>query len=128
MRPTGVRVIGHSDWRQEHVRFIGDAPVAGFDWDSLCCDWEPALVGSVANGFCADLSLVDRHQAPTRKEASASSAIAKMREGKAFPRTSGDWSMRVWFMPAPTPRAVAMPPGVITGGREGRFSICFGLR
>jgi hypothetical protein len=69
MRPTGVRVIGHSDWRQEHVRFIGDAPVAGFDWDSLCCDYEPALVGSVANGFCADWSLDDRHQAPTRKEA-----------------------------------------------------------
>ena len=128
MQPTGVRVIGHSDWRQEHVRFIGDAPVAGFDWDSLCCDWEPALVGSVANGFCADWSSGDRHRRRRARRRSASSAITKMREGKAFPRTSGDWSMRVWCMPAPTLRAAATPPGAMTGGREGRFSICFGRR
>jgi hypothetical protein len=66
--PAGRRVIGHGDWRQEHVRFVGREPVAAFDWDSLCCDFEPALVGSAAHGFCADWS-VSRRQEPTLDEA-----------------------------------------------------------
>jgi hypothetical protein len=69
MAPAGVRVIGHCDWRQEHVRFLKDEPVAAFDWDSLCCESEPALLGTVAHGFCADWSLPE--QAPTLKEADA---------------------------------------------------------
>src|SRR5262249_4285687 len=44
MAPAGVRVIGHSDWRAEHVRFVGDRPVVAFDWDSLCCQLEPELL------------------------------------------------------------------------------------
>jgi hypothetical protein len=69
MRPAGVYVIGHNDWRQEHVRFLGGDPVWAFDWDSLCCDLEPALIGSVAHGFTSDWSRNDQRQAPTRKEA-----------------------------------------------------------
>jgi len=71
MAPAGQRVIGHSDWRQEHVRLVGDEPVAAFDWDSLCCQFEPALLGSVAHGFCADWSRSDHQQAPTLAEARA---------------------------------------------------------
>jgi hypothetical protein len=71
MAPAGRRVIGHGDWRQEHVRFVGDEPVAAFDWDSLCCEHEPALLGSVAHGFCADWSRNDHRQAPTIEEARA---------------------------------------------------------
>jgi hypothetical protein len=71
MVPAGRRVIGHCDWRQEHVRFIGDRPVLAFDWDSLCCELEPALLGSVAHGFCADWSCADRRQAPRIEEARA---------------------------------------------------------
>jgi len=69
--PAGIRVIGHCDWRQEHVRFLEDEPVAAFDWDSLCCEFEPALLGSVAHGFCADWSLPEHKQAPTLREADA---------------------------------------------------------
>ena len=36
MHTVGEVVIGHGDWRAEHVRFVGDRPVAAFDWDSLC--------------------------------------------------------------------------------------------
>jgi hypothetical protein len=69
MTPAGRRVIGHGDWRQEHVRFVGSDPVLAFDWDSLCCQPEPALIGVNAHGFCADWSRADRAQAPTVPEA-----------------------------------------------------------
>jgi Phosphotransferase enzyme family len=71
MRPVGRRVIGHGDWRQEHVRFVGDEPVVAFDWDSLCCRPEPELVGAAAHGFCADWSRADHRQAPSLDEARA---------------------------------------------------------
>jgi Phosphotransferase enzyme family len=71
MAPAGVEVIGHGDWRQEHVRFVADEPVAAFDWDSLCRQHEPALLGCAAHGFCADWSRNDRRQAPTLAEARA---------------------------------------------------------
>ena len=70
MRSAGRRVIGHSDWRREHALFLGDTPVLAYDWDSLACDNEPALVGAAAHGFCADWSEM-RRQAPTWKEAHA---------------------------------------------------------
>jgi hypothetical protein len=71
MRPVGNRVIGHCDWRVEHVRFLANEPVVAFDWDSLCCEREPALIGTVAHGFCADWSQGDNRQAPSLEEARA---------------------------------------------------------
>jgi Phosphotransferase enzyme family len=71
MTPAGALVIGHSDWRQEHVRFEGDTPIAAFDWDSLCRQREPALLGIVAHAFCADWSDSNRRQAPSMEEARA---------------------------------------------------------
>jgi aminoglycoside phosphotransferase (APT) family kinase protein len=71
MVPTGRRVIGHGDWRAEHVRFEGDRPVVAFDWDSLCEAPEAALIGSTAHMFCADWSRADVAQAPTFEEAAA---------------------------------------------------------
>ena len=71
MTPVGRRVIGHSDWRSEHVRFEGDKPVVAFDWDSLCTEQEPALVGATAHMFCADFTRGDIPQAPTLEEARA---------------------------------------------------------
>ena len=44
MNPVGRIVIGHGDWRTEHVRFLANKPVVAFDWDSLCCEREPALM------------------------------------------------------------------------------------
>jgi Phosphotransferase enzyme family len=84
MAPAGVPVIGHGDWRQEHVRFVGDRPVAAFDWDSLCCQLEPALLGSVVHGFCADWSRTDHVQAPTLAEARAFVADYESARGPSF--------------------------------------------
>jgi hypothetical protein len=66
---VGDRVIGHGDWRVEHVRFVDEKPVVAFDWDSLCCEREPAMVGAAAHGFCADWSQTVIPQAPTLGEA-----------------------------------------------------------
>jgi hypothetical protein len=71
MIPVGRHVIGHSDWRAEHVRFGDDRPVLAFDWDSLCVEREPALVGITAHMFCADWSCDRIGQAPTLEEARA---------------------------------------------------------
>jgi len=84
MAPAGRRVIGHGDWRQEHVRFIGNEPVVAFDWDSLCCELEPALVGAAAHGFCADWSRADRRQAPTLEEARAFKSAYEEARGTMF--------------------------------------------
>jgi hypothetical protein len=71
MAPAGRLVIGHCDWRAEHVRFEGDVPVAAFDWDSLYKGYEAELVGFIAHAFCADWSRSDCVQAPTLEEARA---------------------------------------------------------
>ena len=64
-------MVGHGDWRAEHVRFLSNKPVVAFDWDSLCREHEPALIGAAANGFCADWSKGDSRQAPSVDEARA---------------------------------------------------------
>jgi hypothetical protein len=84
MRPVGNLVIGHSDWRVEHVRFSANTPVVAFDWDSLCCEREPALIGSVANGFCADWSQGDNRQAPSLDEARGFVRGYERARGKMF--------------------------------------------
>jgi phosphotransferase family enzyme len=71
MNPAGRKVIGHGDWRAEHVRFDGEEIVIAFDWDSLCEEREPALVGITAHMFCADWSRDDIAQAPAFEEARA---------------------------------------------------------
>ena len=87
MIPAGREVIGHTDWRAEHVRFDGDTPTVAFDWDSLCKDREPALVGITAHMFCADWSRDDVVQTPTLDEARAFVADYEAAAGKTFTRT-----------------------------------------
>src|SRR5262245_26541554 len=65
-------------------RFAGARPVIAFDWDSLCCEHEPALLGSVAHGFCADWSLPDHRQAPTLEEARAFVGDYERARGRPF--------------------------------------------
>jgi hypothetical protein len=71
MTAVGRTVIGHGDWRAEHVRFEGSIVTMGFDWDSLCKALEPALVGATAHMFCSDWSREDHIQAPAMEEARA---------------------------------------------------------
>jgi len=84
MLPVGRFIIGHGDWRCEHVRFAGDKAVVGFDWDSLCSAPEPAIVGATAHMFCADWSVEGHAQAPTLDEARAFVDEYQVAAGRAF--------------------------------------------
>ena len=84
MLPVGALVLGHSDWRAEHLRFEGHRPVAAFDWDSLCKSHEPELVGFIAHGFCADWSRSGHVQAPTLAEARAFVGDYEAARGTSF--------------------------------------------
>jgi hypothetical protein len=86
MTPVGKRVIGHCDWRAEHVRFEGDLPTVSFDWDSLHKITEPALVGSAAHMFCADWSKDHHIQAPTLEEARSFVSEYEAARGRSFTR------------------------------------------
>lgn len=52
--PAAAPVLGHADWRVEHLRFVDDAIVAIYDWDSLGYLPETTLVGGSAHGFTTD--------------------------------------------------------------------------
>jgi hypothetical protein len=52
--PAGEQVVGHTDWRAEHLRFEAGRLTAVHDWDSLAVLPEAALVGSVAHMFTAN--------------------------------------------------------------------------
>jgi hypothetical protein len=52
-------VIGHCDWRVEHVGFDGDRVAAIYDWDSLALVSEPVLVGKAAAQFSINWRLHD---------------------------------------------------------------------
>jgi hypothetical protein len=86
MMPCGRVVLGHGDWRAEHVRFEAMEPVVAFDWDGLCKDAEPALVGFTAHAFCADWSRSDYVQAPSLEEARAFVADYEEARGYSFER------------------------------------------
>jgi hypothetical protein len=68
-RAAGERVVGHFDWRVEHLRFAGGEVVASYDWDSLHAELETVLVGAAAHGFTADFSDEPRARFPTIDEA-----------------------------------------------------------
>lgn len=84
--PAGELVIGHADWRAEHVRYEDGAIVVAYDWDSLARDREPALAGACAHGFTADWSREGRAQAPTLEEARAFVADYEAARGRRFDR------------------------------------------
>lgn len=80
----GKPVIGHADWRAEHLRFDRDRICAVFDWDSLAVLPEPVLAGSAAHGFTADWELEDRRQLPSLEEALAFVADYEIARGRPF--------------------------------------------
>ncbi len=51
---VGAWIVGHIDWRAEHLRFTAGRITTVYDWDSLARIREPALVGQVARAFPAD--------------------------------------------------------------------------
>ena len=88
---AGELVIGHADWRAEHVRFEtngDDIHVAAiYDWDSLQKRREPALVGVTACCFCANWTARETIAlAPTLDEAKAFVADYEAARGRPFER------------------------------------------
>ena len=86
MQPAGELVIGHGDWRVQHLLFESERVVAAHDWVSLCKEREPALLGFTAFAFCVDWSRQLGARAPTLDEARALVADYEAARGGAFSR------------------------------------------
>lgn len=86
MLPCGRTVLGHGDWRAEHVRFEATQPVVAYDWEGLSKRPEPDLVGHTALAFCADWSRADYVQTPTIEESRAFIAAYEEARGHPFDR------------------------------------------
>jgi hypothetical protein len=79
----GELVVGHSDWRVQHVRFADGDVTAVYDWDSLMLMSEPQAVGSAAYGFTMNWATGDL-RLPTVKEGSAFVAEYEEARGRPF--------------------------------------------
>jgi hypothetical protein len=86
MRSAGPLVLGHGDWRIEHLRFDAGRVVLAYDWQSICRAEEAALVGFAAHAFCAGWSGDDPRQAPSLDEARAFVADYEAARGVSFDR------------------------------------------
>jgi hypothetical protein len=81
---AGDWVVGHADWRVEHLRFEDGAVTAVYDWDSVRIDREPALVGAASYAFTANWSREDLVYLPTLEEALAFVADYEEARGARF--------------------------------------------
>jgi hypothetical protein len=79
-------VLGHGDWRVEHLRFLEGTIVATYDWDSLVFRAETELVGGSAHGFTADWSLPGARRIPGADDIRAYVADYEERRGQSFSR------------------------------------------
>lgn len=80
----GPRVIGHFDYRVEHLRFEAGEVVATFDWDSLHFEQLPVLIGSLAPHFTIDWQRNDLPRCPTIDEMRAFVADFEAARGQPF--------------------------------------------
>jgi hypothetical protein len=69
--PDGDPVVGHGDWRVEHLRFADGALSAVYDWDSLAVAPEPVFAGAAAHAFTANWSIEGHACIPTVEESLA---------------------------------------------------------
>lgn len=83
---AGDRVVGHSDWRAEHVRVESGRLSAVYDWDSLSIAREPIVAGQAAHGFTMDWENPKRQQLPTLEEALGFLTDYQAARGAAFSR------------------------------------------
>ena len=86
LSPSGRVVLGHGDWRIEHLRFAGGRVVLAHDWQSVCRCEEASFVGFAAHAFCADWSGEDPRQAPSLEEARGFVADYERARGAPFDR------------------------------------------
>ena len=80
----GPDVIGHFDYKAEHLRFAGGAVSAVYDWDSLGVGPEPLLVAFAAYAFTADWSRDGHRCVPTLDESLAFIADYEAARGAPF--------------------------------------------
>ena len=76
-------VIGHDDWRVEHVRFEDDRIVAVYDWASLKAMPETSIVGSASHAYGVDLT-TPNPRVPDRDDALAFVADYEVARGTPF--------------------------------------------
>jgi hypothetical protein len=134
--PAGAEVVGHTDWRAQHLRFADGRLTAVHDWDSLAILPEPALVGSVAHAFPADWAAAEPPRGPACEDALAFIAdYEAAREGGPFSEREREVARAalVWTMAytarcehsdertdmgrhAPAPWSETGPAGVPAGG------------
>jgi Phosphotransferase enzyme family len=81
---AGDHVIGHGDWRVEHLRFADGELSAVYDWDSLSVGPEPVFAGSAAHAFTADWSIEGHACIPTVDESLAFLADYEAARGAPF--------------------------------------------
>jgi hypothetical protein len=92
----GELVVGHCDWRAEHVRFEGEELVATYDWQSLAVVREPELVGAAAHAFTADWRTQQARRLPTLDEARAFVADYEAARGAGFSPAEYDAIDAAW--------------------------------
>jgi hypothetical protein len=80
----GNPVLGHADWRVEHLRFQDGRIVATYDWDSLAFYPETQLVGISAHAFTADWTLEGVRRIPTAADIHAYIADYEQARGRPF--------------------------------------------
>jgi aminoglycoside phosphotransferase (APT) family kinase protein len=80
----GNPVLGHGDWRVQHLRFRHGRIVATYDWDSLAFCSETELVGVSAHGFTADWTLEAVRRIPTAYDVQAYVADYERARGQPF--------------------------------------------
>jgi hypothetical protein len=80
----GPPVLGHTDWRVEHLRFENGKIVATYDWDSLALRPETELVGLSAHGFTADWALEGVRRIPTAGDIRAFVADYETAHARSF--------------------------------------------
>jgi hypothetical protein len=81
----GSAVIGHGDWRVEHLLFERGAISAVYDWDSLSVGLEAAFAGAAAHAFTANWSEPDAPaQLPDLEESLAFLDAYQLARGKPF--------------------------------------------
>ena len=78
----GPLVVGHGDWRVEHLRFDGGALSAVYDWDSLAVAPAAVFAGAAAHQFTADWSVPGHVCAPAFAESMA--FLDDFAEARAF--------------------------------------------
>jgi hypothetical protein len=89
-RWEGPEVVGHADWRVEHLRYTGGRLCAVHDWDSLVVRPEAALAGALSGAFSVDWTQIERCSLPTPDDAAGFVADYEAARGRPFEAAERD--------------------------------------